>query len=89
MNGKIDMMFSPSSLTIVGACIFWGFDNNLTRDIEDLSPSLLAGIKGFAAGVFNILLALLLNQTSNITKKGINYIVSDIMNLMLISTLNL
>lgn len=64
-NGKMDIEFSPASLAIIGACFFWGIDNNLTRDIEDLPPSLLAGIKGFVAGLFNILLAFLLGQTAN------------------------
>jgi len=67
-TGETEIAFSLSSLAVAGACLFWGIDNNLTRDIEDLSPSLLAGIKGLIAGLFNITLALLLQQTSsNIT----------------------
>ena len=50
--------FSVSSLLILGACAFWGVDNNLTRDIEDLPPTLLATLKGISAGLFNVLLAL-------------------------------
>ncbi len=64
VTGNIDEMFSSFSFFIVGACVFWAMDNNLTRDIEDLPPSLLAGVKGISAGLFNILLALSLNQTS-------------------------
>jgi len=64
-QGKSGMGFSLSGFWIIGACTFWGIDNNLTRNIEDIPPSLLAGIKGWAAGLFNIALALLLKQTSN------------------------
>ena len=49
---------SISGLLVVFACIFWGLDNNLTRDVVELSSMALACIKGFVAGIFNILLAL-------------------------------
>ncbi len=65
MTGKADAVFSLSSLFVLGACVFWGLDNNITRDIEDLPPSLLAGFKGLIAGAFNILLAIFLKQTSD------------------------
>ena len=55
---------SASAIFVAVACVFWGIDNNLTREIEDMPPSLLAGIKGLCAGLFNILLALILRQTS-------------------------
>lgn len=51
--------FSIAGLLIVLACFFWGIDNNLTRDIEEMSAPVLASIKGLCAGTFNILLALL------------------------------
>ena len=50
--------FSLPGLFVVLACVFWGIDNNLTRDIEDLPAGILASIKGLTAGIFNILLAL-------------------------------
>jgi drug/metabolite transporter (DMT)-like permease len=50
---------SIPGLLIVAACIFWGIDNNLTRDVIDLPAMDLAGIKGLVAGVFNIAMALL------------------------------
>ncbi|HXE97914.1 MAG TPA: EamA family transporter [Dongiaceae bacterium] len=53
------LAFSLSGLLIVLACIFWGIDNNLTRDVEELSSTVLAGIKGFGAGICTIVLALL------------------------------
>ncbi|HTY20651.1 MAG TPA: EamA family transporter [Geobacteraceae bacterium] len=53
------LSLSLPGLLIIIACIFWGIDNNLTRDVVDLSSINLAGIKGLGAGVVNITLALL------------------------------
>ena len=65
LMGKSGGGFSLAAFWIIAACLFWGIDNNLTRNIEDIQPSLLAGIKGLAAGVFNVLLAWAMKQTSN------------------------
>ncbi len=54
---------SMPSLSVIAACLFWGIDNNLTRDIEQLSPIVLACVKGFAAGLFNTTLAIVLGST--------------------------
>lgn len=51
------------SLAIVGACLFWGLDNNLTRKVAASDPSAIAMIKGLAAGTFNTLLAVALGLT--------------------------
>ena len=48
------------ALLVVAACICWGLDNNFTRDIEDLPATVLASVKGWIAGGFNICLALIL-----------------------------
>jgi drug/metabolite transporter (DMT)-like permease len=56
--------FSLSGILVVLACIFWGIDNNLTRDVEELSSTVLASIKGLGAGVFTIMLALLFSNGS-------------------------
>ena len=52
---------SLPGLLIVLACIFWGVDNNLTREVEDLPATLLAALKGLGAGLFNTSLALFFN----------------------------
>jgi drug/metabolite transporter (DMT)-like permease len=44
---------------VVIACIFWGIDNNLTRDVDEISSTVLASVKGLCAGAFSVLLALL------------------------------
>lgn len=47
---------SMSGLSVLAACILWGIDNNLTRELETLPASLLACMKGWIAGTFNVLL---------------------------------
>lgn len=54
------LAFSSSGILVVLACIFWGIDNNLTRDVDDLPATALAAIKGYGAGLFNITLAAVL-----------------------------
>lgn len=51
------LAFSASGILVVLACIFWGVDNNLTRDVDELPATALAAIKGYGAGLFNITLA--------------------------------
>jgi drug/metabolite transporter (DMT)-like permease len=58
---------SPSGLLVLGACFLWGLDNNLTRDIDELPPSLLAGVKGLAAGAFNVALAACLRHEAPVS----------------------
>ena len=44
-------------LLVLVAMVSWGLDNNLTRNISDKDPVLIAGIKGVAAGAFSLGLA--------------------------------
>lgn len=53
------LSFSLSGLLVIIACIFWGIDNNLTRDVDEISSMVLASVKGLAAGLFSVVLALL------------------------------
>ncbi|HET6545815.1 MAG TPA: EamA family transporter [Rhodanobacteraceae bacterium] len=48
------------ALMIVGACLCWALDNNLTRKVSASDALFIAGLKGLVAGVVNIALALLL-----------------------------
>lgn len=52
--------FSAAGLWVGLACALWGLDNNLTRELESLDPTVLAWLKGMAAGLFNIAAAYLL-----------------------------
>lgn len=46
------------ALLLAGACLAWAVDNNLTRNISGGDPALIAGLKGSAAGVANLTVAL-------------------------------
>ncbi|MBI5177869.1 MAG: EamA family transporter [Nitrospinae bacterium] len=56
--------FSPAGLFLLGTCVFWGLDNSLTRDLDEITPSALGSVKGWAAGLFNTALAFVLGQSS-------------------------
>ncbi len=45
------------ALAVLGACLAWGIDNNLTRKVSLSDATWLAAIKGLAAGSVNLLLA--------------------------------
>lgn len=44
---------------ILGACLCWGIDNNLTRKVSMSDATWIASIKGMAAGSVNLVLALI------------------------------
>ena len=44
-------------LSVVGACLCWAVDNNLTRKISSKDPVLIAGGKGLISGLVNLGLA--------------------------------
>ena len=46
------------ALAIVGACLAWGLDNNLTRKLSAADPVQIAMLKGLVAGAVNLALAL-------------------------------
>jgi len=48
---------------VAAACLFWGFDNNLTRKISAADSRVIAGTKGLIAGCTNTILALSLGVT--------------------------
>jgi len=54
--------FSIGAIGILAACIFWGMDNNFTRNISAKDPLLIVSIKGIAAGSFSLLLAIVLGR---------------------------
>jgi drug/metabolite transporter (DMT)-like permease len=51
------------ALAILGACFFWGLDNNLTRRIALNDATWLAAVKGLVAGPVNLILAFALGAT--------------------------
>jgi drug/metabolite transporter (DMT)-like permease len=46
-------------LAIVGACLAWGLDNNLTRKVSPADPLQIVELKGLIAGPVNLALGLL------------------------------
>jgi drug/metabolite transporter (DMT)-like permease len=49
-----------ASLCVLGACLAWAIDNNLTRKISLGDASTIVAIKGLSAGIINIVIASLL-----------------------------
>lgn len=54
---------SLGALGILGACVLWGIDNNLTRNISAKDPLTIVLVKGSGAGTFSLLLAVLLGHS--------------------------
>lgn len=48
------------ALAILGACLAWGIDNNLTRKVSLADASWIASVKGLVSGSVNLILALIL-----------------------------
>jgi len=48
------------TLAVLGACLAWGIDNNLTRKVALTDASWIASVKGLVAGPVNLLLACVL-----------------------------
>jgi drug/metabolite transporter (DMT)-like permease len=48
---------------IAAACLFWAVDNNLTRKVSSADADFIAGTKGLAAGITNLMIALMLGAT--------------------------
>lgn len=51
------------AIAIVGACLCWGIDNNLTRKISASDAVQIAGVKGLVAGVVNLTIAFALGMS--------------------------
>jgi drug/metabolite transporter (DMT)-like permease len=53
---------ATGTLAILGACLCWAIDNNLTRKVSAADALFIAGTKGLAAGAVNLGLSLALGQ---------------------------
>ncbi len=51
------------TLAVLGACLAWGIDNNLTRKVALSDASWIAMVKGLVAGATNLALALMLGAS--------------------------
>jgi drug/metabolite transporter (DMT)-like permease len=59
-KGELRLADLWGTLAILGACLAWGIDNNLTRKVSLTDATWIASIKGLVAGVVNVLLAMAL-----------------------------
>ncbi|NJD03591.1 MAG: DMT family transporter [Ruminiclostridium sp.] len=55
--------FSVGAAGVVLSCIFWGMDNNFTRNISAKDPLSIVIIKGIAAGTISLIIALSTGNT--------------------------
>ncbi|MEK1887691.1 MAG: EamA family transporter [Phyllobacterium sp.] len=55
---KPDFAGFVPALAILGACLAWGIDNNLTRKVSLTDATWIAATKGLVAGTVNLILAL-------------------------------
>lgn len=51
------------ALAVLGACLAWGVDNNLTRKVSLRDATWVASVKGLAAGLVNLTLAFILGNS--------------------------
>ncbi|HSE44812.1 MAG TPA: EamA family transporter [Gemmatimonadales bacterium] len=64
-TGAVALSWNPSgalaldmsALLVIGACLAWAIDNNLTRMVSGGDPVQIATLKGLVAGSINVLLA--------------------------------
>jgi drug/metabolite transporter (DMT)-like permease len=56
----LDMATLWPSLSVLGACLAWAIDNNLTRKLALTDAGWLASVKGLSAGSVNLAIALVL-----------------------------
>lgn len=62
-SGSAEFGSAWPALAVVGACVCWGIDNNLTRKVALNDAVWLAAVKGGVAGPVNLALAVLLGAT--------------------------
>lgn len=63
LAGSEGVQLSVPGLSVLAACLLWGIDNNLTRELESLPAPLLACVKGLSAGIFNVILSMFLPRS--------------------------
>ena len=60
-----------SVLLVLGACLAWAVDNNLTRKVSLADPTWIACMKGLVAGVTNLLLAVTFRDGLSMPSPGV------------------
>ena len=70
VSGAVAVSYRPGEiaadwvgvLAVAGACLCWGFDNNLLQRVSSYDPVSVVQIKALSAGAVSVLLALALGQ---------------------------
>ena len=62
--GDVPLAAGWPALAVLGACLAWAIDNNLTRKVSLTDASFIAMLKGLAAGATNLALALWLGAST-------------------------
>ncbi|MBH2008666.1 MAG: DMT family transporter [Xanthomonadaceae bacterium] len=62
-NGEASFAETWPTVAILGACLAWGVDNNLTRKVSLSDATWIASIKGLVAGTVNLSIALLMGMS--------------------------
>ena len=52
--------FSLGAIGVLSACVLWGIDNNFTRNVSAKDPLSIVTIKGLSAGIFTLILSIIL-----------------------------
>lgn len=63
VNLSDGIALSAGILLIAGACVGWAIDNNLTRKVSGANPAQIACLKGIAAGITNVSVAIALGAS--------------------------
>lgn len=61
-SGSVEVAALWPALAVLGACLLWAVDNNLTRRVSAHDATWLAALKGGVAGSMNLVLALLVGS---------------------------
>lgn len=61
--GSVELGGPGAALAVLGACLCWAVDNNLTRKVSSTDATWLAAVKGSVAGPVNLVLGLLLGAS--------------------------
>lgn len=57
LDDWIGATFSPGSLLILAACVFWGLENNCTRALSEKNPLQVVLLKGLFSGIGSLVIA--------------------------------
>ncbi len=61
--GEARLSNAWAALAVLGACLAWAIDNNLTRKVSLSDATWIATVKGLTAGIVNLVLAFALGAT--------------------------